>query len=84
MRLTNKEIIALEATKKGFDYTGNNLHTFVEWKDQGYTVIRGQRAYIKTRLWTQGINKRLIPNQLFRVDQVTKVNKINHSSLVMV
>ena len=78
---TNAEIITALASQKNFNYTGDNLHTFPEWKEQGYIPMRGQKAFIKTRLWSKGNNKRLIPASLFTFEQVTK---INNNSLVVV
>lgn len=78
---SNVEIIALEASKKNFNYTGDNLFTYKEWEDLGYAVKQGQRAFIKTRLWSLGLNKRMIPASLFTINQVVKVN---NDSLILV
>lgn len=72
---SNQEIISIVADFKGFKYNRENLHTYPEWLQKGYRVKRGEHAFIKTRLWTLGTNKRFILASLFRVDQVEKVNK---------
>ena len=74
--MSNLEIINHEASKKGFIYTGDNLHTFAEWKALGRSVIKGQKAFIKTRLWSLGENKRLRTAILFRRDQVTEAELV--------
>ena len=49
--MSNKEILTTESALRGFIYTGDNLKTFAEWKKAGYTVIKGQKAFISTNLW---------------------------------
>lgn len=73
----NAEIIAEAAKLKGFNYDGNNLHTYREWIDMGYAIVRGQKAYLHCRLWTLGKNRRKVPASLFSLDQVVKMNKDN-------
>jgi hypothetical protein len=70
----NREIIAQEAFLRGFNYTGDNLHTYEGWKQKGYMVKRGQKAFIKTHLFTNGKNRRKVLEYLFTSSQVTKVN----------
>ena len=70
----NRAIIAQEATLKGFNYTGDNLHTYEGWKAKGYMVKRGQKAFIKTHLLTNGKNRRKVLEYLFTDKQVVKVN----------
>lgn len=48
---TNIEIVELEAMMLGYEFDGNNLKTFAEWKKEGYSVIKGQKALIKCGLW---------------------------------
>jgi hypothetical protein len=71
----NQEIISIAASLKGFKYNEENLLTYPEWLKRGYRVKRGQHAFIKTRLWTLGDNRRFIPASLFKIDQVEKINK---------
>ena len=71
---SNHDIILREANQKGFIYIGDNLLTFVQWRQRGYSVVKGQKAFIKLRLWTYGENKRLLPAQLFTREQVTKLD----------
>jgi hypothetical protein len=73
-RLTNAEIIALEANKRGYNYNGSNIHTYKEWLDLGHQVKQGQTAFIKTYLWNSGTNRRKILQGLFTIEQVVKVN----------
>ena len=74
MPKSNVEIIASAAIQKGFNYTGDNLFTYKEWEDLGYAVKQGQRAFIKTRLWSLGLNRRMIPASLFTSNQVVRVD----------
>lgn len=46
----NQEIIRQEVLKKNFPYNGNNIRSFMEWSESGYKIIKGQNAFIKTRL----------------------------------
>lgn len=60
--MTNNEIIYSEAIAAGI-YTQDQadailasghalpIHTFPEWKRMGYSVKKGEKAAIKTRLW---------------------------------
>lgn len=74
MRQTNEQIIALEASKKNYTYNGSNIDTYPNWVKRGYQVKLNQKAFIKTHLWTSGVNKRKTLQGLFTIDQVTKVN----------
>lgn len=49
--MTNVEIITAEAALIGYPYNGENLFTFQEWKERGYSVKKGEHAFIKTKLW---------------------------------
>ena len=81
--MSNKEILTAESALKGFIYTGDNLKTFAEWKKAGYTVIKGQKAFISTNLWKQVIKtdkdgneyKKMImvKAHLFTADQVKAI-----------
>ena len=55
--MSNKEIVFNEAMMRGFEYTGENLFTFQEWKKRGYSVIKGQKAFISTNLWKPVVKK---------------------------
>ena len=72
----NAEIIEHEAIKNGFNYDGNNIHTFVEWRDKGYFPVRGQKAFIKIYLWTKGENRRKTLVGLFTIEQVEKLTRM--------
>jgi len=69
----NQEIIAQEALMKGFHYNGNNLNTFEGWRAKDYVVKRGQKAFIKTHLFTYGKNRRKVLEYLFTDKQVEKI-----------
>ena len=53
-KLSNKEIIAtsLMLTGSNFQYDGSNLKTFQEWKKAGYSVQKGEKAFLQCSLWT--------------------------------
>ena len=55
--MSNVEIITSEAMLKGYEYNGLNLNTFQEWKKRGYSVIKGQKAFISTNLWKPVVKK---------------------------
>jgi len=69
---SNHDIILREASQKGFNYTGDNLFTFIQWKSKGYMITRGQKAFIMLYLWNQGENRRKVLTGLFTSDQVQK------------
>lgn len=82
--MSNREIVTAEAMLKGFEYDGQNLFTFQEWKKRGYSVLKGQKAFISTTLWkpvtskdkeTGKEEKRMIMTKasLFTIDQVAKI-----------
>ena len=82
--MSNKEIVFNEAMMRGFEYTGENLFTFQEWKKRGYSVIKGQKAFISTNLWKPvtkkdketGTEKRImitVKASLFTAEQVKKI-----------
>ena len=52
--MTNLELIIqhLEENEIDFNYDGDNLNTFAAWKKAGYSVIKGEKAFIKVDLWT--------------------------------
>ena len=79
--MSNQEIIALEASKKGYNYNGSNIYTYGEWLKLGYQVKQGQRAFIKVYLWTNGVNRRKTLQGLFTLEQVTKITS---KDLIMV
>lgn len=49
--MTNVEIIETTAAMMGFEYDGSNLRTFAEWKKVGYSVKKGETAFMKVDLW---------------------------------
>ena len=84
--MSNSEIIQTEAILKGFQYTGYNLYTFQEWKKRGYSVKKGEKTFIKTRLWRKitNTNKKtgekeskiiLVTACLFNDKQVEKITQ---------
>jgi len=72
--MSNQEIITLEANKKGYNYNGSNIYTYPEWSKRGYKPMKGQRAFVKTYLWTNGVNRRKTLQGLFTLEQVTLVS----------
>ena len=82
--MSNKEIVFNEAMLKGFEFNGQNLFTFQEWKKRGYSVKKGEKAFISTNLWKpvvkkdkeSGTEKRIMvmtKASLFTADQVKKI-----------
>ena len=67
---SNHDIIFRESILKGFNYDGENICTFAQWKRKGFSVIRGQRAFIQTYLWTEGKNVRFVITSLYTNKQV--------------
>ena len=67
---TNHEIISIIANAKGINYNGENINTFQDWREKGFSVIRGEKAWCQTRLWSKGINRRFIVYSLFTSKQV--------------
>jgi antirestriction protein ArdC len=53
-QMTNLEIIIEHLEQNGIDfqYDGNNLQTFAQWKQQGYSVKKGEKAFTQVDLWT--------------------------------
>lgn len=51
--MTNRQIIHETIQTEGLDYNynGENLKTFNEWKKAGYSVNKGQKAFITCQLW---------------------------------
>jgi hypothetical protein len=52
--MTNIQIISefIETMGIEFNYDGKNLNTFQAWKGQGFSVKKGETAFIKVPLWT--------------------------------
>jgi hypothetical protein len=82
--MSNREIVTSEAILKGFEYDGTNLFTFQEWKKRGYSVIKGQKAFISTNLWKPVVKKDkesgkeekimiMTKASLFSIEQVKKI-----------
>lgn len=46
--MTNVEIIAAAKKQHGIE---EDVHTFAEWKRNGYAVRRGEHAAFKTKIW---------------------------------
>lgn len=51
MAQTNVEIITESAEAVGFEYDGDNLKTFAEWKKEGMSVKKGEKAFLAVDLW---------------------------------
>jgi len=82
-RASNQEILMMETMMAEFDWDGENLFTYAEWKSRGYQVKRGEKAIISTSLWrpfTKENDKgekeivfRLVKSHLFSNEQVEKI-----------
>lgn len=48
---TNYEMIYELAMMVGYEFDGTNLKTFAEWKKEGYSVRKGEKACMKLDLW---------------------------------
>jgi len=83
--MTNAELIAQAAKKQNFDYTGDNLFTYPEWKKRGYQVKKGEKTFLRVRIWGE-VNKKKYSNmtfpkvsfpwvwaKLFTIDQVVPI-----------
>lgn len=51
--MTNQEIIQEFIMTMGidFEYDGENLLTFQQWKRKGMSVIKGEKAFVQIDLW---------------------------------
>ena len=76
--MTNFEIITEYIEQNGidFDYDGNNLNTFQAWKKQGYSVKKGETAFIKVDLWTMKMIEEKDENGKPVLDEKTKKPKM--------
>lgn len=82
--MSNTEIISTEAIMRGFEYDGNNLFTFQEWKKRGYAVKKGEKAFLQTSIWKSVTKKGkdgkeehkmfMTKASLFTIDQVQVLN----------
>lgn len=101
--MTNLEIVIGEAINHGVfteeqiqGYLSEGdlpLKTFKSWQDAGYTVRKGQKARLQTKLWQLKAKKKkeaaesqedeknekfiLVPAYLFTLDQVAKIGEEN-------
>ena len=101
--MTNLEIVIGEAINQGVfteeqiqGYLSEGdlpLKTFKSWQDAGYTVRKGQKARLQTKLWQLRNKKKketedskdevkndtfiLVPAYLFTLDQVAKIGEDN-------
>lgn len=85
--MTNMEILALETQMIGFEWDGENLFTYAEWKARGYQVKRGEKAILSTHLWRPFVTEdattgqtttkiRFVKCHLFSRGQVQKVAEV--------
>ena len=82
--MSNREIISTEAMLRGFEYTGDNLFTFQEWKNRGYSVKKGEKTFLQTSIWKRTTKKDkdgkeiskmfMTKASLFTIDQVQLLN----------
>jgi antirestriction protein ArdC len=54
IKMTNLELVLqhLDENQIDFAYDGNNLLTFAQWKAQGLSVKKGEKAFTQVDLWT--------------------------------
>ena len=71
--MTNLEIITEYIEQNGidFDYDGNNLLTFAQWKKLGMSVKKGEKAFIKVDLWTMKMVEEKDENDKVIIDEKT-------------
>ena len=62
--MTNQEILLMESNLRGFEYDGENLHTYAEWKSRGKQVKKGEKAFLKCKLWKYTKSKDKEGNEL--------------------
>lgn len=55
---SNSEMILEAANLIGFEYDGTNLKTFAEWKKAGYSIKKGEKAFLALELW-KPFNKKI-------------------------
>lgn len=88
--MTNQEILEIETALIGFDWNGENLYTYAEWKSRGYQVKRGSKAILTTSLWRPFskedeetgktvTNLRMVKSSLFSDEQVEKIQEEDKS-----
>lgn len=54
---TNREMIEEITMLMGYEYDGENLKTFQEWQNAGFTVSKGEKAFLSLDLWKPFIKK---------------------------
>jgi len=87
---TNLEMITEVAMMAGFNFDGENLKTFQEWKRAGFSVKKGEKATFKLSLWKPFTKKikdeesgeekkeqrfKLVPSALFTPEQVQPIEE---------
>jgi len=87
---TNLEMITEVAMMAGFNFDGENLKTFQEWKRAGFSVKKGEKATFKLSLWKPFTKKikdeesgeekkeqrfKLVPSALFTPEQVQPIGE---------
>ncbi|MGF9741603.1 ArdC family protein [Priestia megaterium] len=87
---TNLEMITEVAMMAGFNFDGENLKTFQEWKRAGFSVKKGEKATFKLSLWKPFTKKikdeetgeekkeqrfKLVPSALFTPEQVQPISE---------
>lgn len=73
---TNYEIIEETAMALyGFEFDGENLKTFQEWQKAGYTVKKGETAFMALELWKPFEKKLIDENNKPIIDKATGKQK---------
>lgn len=75
--MTNFEIITtyIEENEIDFDYNGFNLMTFAQWKKEGMSVKKGEKAFMKVDLWTMKLEDEKDENGKVILDENGKPKK---------
>ena len=78
--MTNAEIISTACMLEGITET---VHTFVGWKERGYSVKKGERAALSLRIWKHQSRKNKVGEEeshmfmttahFFKESQVKKI-----------
>lgn len=72
---TNYEMITELADLMEFEFDGDNLKTFAEWRKAGYSIIKGETAFMKLDLWKPFTKKLVDENKKPIIDPETGKQK---------
>lgn len=69
------DMIFETANAMGYEYDGENLKTFQEWQKAGYTVKKGEKAFMSLELWKPFEKKLVDENDKPIIDEKTGKQK---------